>query len=126
MYATKHFRVIEVIKMLYDITRSKDVRRSNRYRKCLILKDLETGDTLLSTRCIPTITETPQDTVHTVKYNEVCRLDLLAYNYYNNALLWWVIAEANNIVDPFIEIKEGTQLRIPSIEGLYAEGGVLG
>lgn len=42
------------------------------------------------------------------------RLDLLAYDYYNDASLWWVISMVNNnntIGSMFPE--PGTQLRIP-------------
>lgn len=109
----------------YDIQKSSDVRRSNRYRKCQILTDLETGDRLLSSRQLVPIPSTSLDKVHKIKVNEKTRLDLLAHIYYNNALLWWVIAEANDITDPFIEIDVGTYLRIPSMDSLYVNGGVL-
>ena len=47
------------------------------------------------------------------------RLDLLAYQYYGNASLWWYIARANNMFT--LNIPENIQLRIPSsIE--YAQG----
>lgn len=42
------------------------------------------------------------------------RLDLLAYKYYGDRTLWWVIAVANNINDASFYVKEGIQLRIPS------------
>jgi phage tail protein X len=41
------------------------------------------------------------------------RLDALAYKYYNNASLWWIIATANNLHDAPLGIKEGIVLRIP-------------
>lgn len=41
------------------------------------------------------------------------RLDTLAYKYYNDASLWWIIASANNIHDAPLGIKEGLVLRIP-------------
>ena len=41
------------------------------------------------------------------------RLDLLAYRYYNDATLWWVIAAANNIHDAKFAFPDGTILRIP-------------
>ena len=111
--------------MLYEVSPSSDRRRSNRYRKCSIHKDVETGESLLSTREIKPISKTNRDQVHKVKTNETTRLDLIAYQYYNNALLWWVVAEANDITDPFEEIPAGTYLRIPSVETLYANGGIL-
>ena len=42
------------------------------------------------------------------------RLDLLAYQYYNDSNLWWVIAFANNnITKGSMFPVPGTQLRIP-------------
>lgn len=43
------------------------------------------------------------------------RLDLLAYRYYNDATLWWIIAMANNnSTKGFMYPEPGTQLRIPT------------
>jgi hypothetical protein len=42
------------------------------------------------------------------------RLDLIAYDYYNDAELWWVISVANNnITKGSMFPIPGTQLRIP-------------
>lgn len=41
------------------------------------------------------------------------RLDTLAYEYYNDASLWWIIAAANNIHDAPFGLTDGTILRIP-------------
>lgn len=46
------------------------------------------------------------------------RLDNLAFELYGDPKLWWVIAELNHILDPFTEIKVGTELRIPRKERL--------
>jgi len=43
------------------------------------------------------------------------RLDSLAYTYYNNPELWWIIAVANNNITKGLLIPQpGTQLRIPA------------
>ena len=43
------------------------------------------------------------------------RLDSLAYSYYNDSTLWWVIAIANNNITKGTLFPEpGTQLRIPT------------
>jgi nucleoid-associated protein YgaU len=43
------------------------------------------------------------------------RLDTLAYSYYNDPTLWWIIAMANNNVNKgFLFVEPGTQLRIPT------------
>lgn len=43
------------------------------------------------------------------------RLDLIAYSYYKDATLWWIIAAANNNVNFGSMFPEpGIQLRIPT------------
>ena len=43
------------------------------------------------------------------------RLDLLAYRYYKDSTLWWVISMANNNVTKGLLYPEpGTQLRVPT------------
>lgn len=42
------------------------------------------------------------------------RLDTLAYQYFRDQTLWWIIAAANNIHDAPLGLKDGTILRIPS------------
>ena len=43
------------------------------------------------------------------------RLDSLAYSYYNDSTLWWIISIANNNVTKGTLFPEpGTQLRIPT------------
>jgi phage tail protein X len=43
------------------------------------------------------------------------RLDLLAYQYYGDAILWWVIAVANDIDLIQTQLNEGDVIRIPSV-----------
>jgi hypothetical protein len=43
------------------------------------------------------------------------RLDSLAYSYYNDSTLWWIISAANdNITKGALYPESGTQLRIPT------------
>jgi len=42
------------------------------------------------------------------------RLDTLAYQYYGDSTLWWIIATANNIHNAVFALTDGTILRIPS------------
>jgi len=49
------------------------------------------------------------------------RLDLLAFRYYGDVTLWWIIAQANQIGKGTLNIKPGTNLRIPqNIENVYS------
>ena len=41
------------------------------------------------------------------------RLDTLAFQYYQDPTLWWIIASANNIHDAKFSFPDGTILRIP-------------
>ena len=41
------------------------------------------------------------------------RLDTLAYQYYQDSSLWWIIAAANNIHNAPFGVEDGTILRIP-------------
>lgn len=41
------------------------------------------------------------------------RLDTIAYQFYGDSALWWIIASANNIHDATFAVKEGTILRVP-------------
>ena len=53
-------------------------------------------------------------TTHKVKVQDLSRIDLLAYDYYGDVTLWWVIANVNNIKNPLIELVPGTELKIPT------------
>jgi len=50
-----------------------------------------------------------------IEFQKGDRLDLLSFHYYGTSRLWWAIAIANNIQNPFKEIKPGTMIRIPDI-----------
>ena len=41
------------------------------------------------------------------------RLDSLAFGFYGDSSLWWIIAAANNIHGANITLEEGTIIRIP-------------
>lgn len=109
----------------YTEFKQKQRDYSDRYKNCKILKDNDTGDTLISTRDINDIPLATNDIYHTVTVNEESRLDLIADNYYGNPLLWWVIAQANQIYDPFNKPVSGDIIRIPSVTTLYGNDGIL-
>lgn len=51
--------------------------------------------------------------LHEVKPGET--LDSIALDNYSNSTFFWVIADFNNIRDPFAELEVGTKLKIPTL-----------
>ena len=45
-------------------------------------------------------------------------LDTLALYYYNNPTYFWVIADFNNIQDPYRDLDIGSKLKIPSFSSI--------
>ena len=56
------------------------------------------------------------ETIYKVQAGEEGRLDLIAAKAYGDTSLWWIIATANNIFNPFTEMYAGMPLRIVPIE----------
>lgn len=54
----------------------------------------------------------------------VNRPDAIAYKFYGNAKFWWIIAERNEILDPFTGFYKGRKLKIPAMERLRSEVGL--
>ena len=82
------------------------------------------GTTYLETVNQTPVIETESDIYHEVDITEENRLDIIANRYYNDPSLWWVIAMANDLVDPFL-IKVGTIVRIPNFLSLTQWKGAL-
>jgi phage tail protein X len=55
----------------------------------------------------------PTDSDILIVTEEDDRLDLLAYQFYGDSQLWWVIATYNNLTDIDTKLEPGLQLRIP-------------
>ena len=47
------------------------------------------------------------------------RLDLISLRYYGTYDLGWLIAEHNDIVDPFAELVVGAVIEIPYVDDYY-------
>lgn len=58
----------------------------------------------------------PSDIVYALEEKYVGRPDLLAYSFYGDSQLWWVIPQYNSILDPDEELILGKLLLIPSFE----------
>ena len=85
---------------------------SNRYIYTKQLKDIDTKKNYLESTIYPLIK--PNDNDLYIISEQGDRLDLLAYKYYNDVSLWWIIATANNLNDANFFVQPGLQLRIPS------------
>lgn len=70
------------------------------------------GKRVLRTTRYPTVS--PQESDAIVISNEADYLDSLAYTYYGDPTLWWVIALVNNLGKGKMSVPPGLQLRIPT------------
>lgn len=70
------------------------------------------------------VPEHPDDQFFMVTQKYVDRIDLISAKFYNNVILWWVIAKANNLTNPF-SVPLDTILRIPAKATLYGENGLI-
>lgn len=63
---------------------------------------------------------TPGDILYTVDSKTAHRIHLIADIFLNDQSLWWIIAQYNNILDPYGELVEGAEIAIPSPEKVDA------
>lgn len=85
---------------------------ASRYQNIPIVKLDGTGSMYYRNNVYPTIA--PTDTDYYVITTAGDRLDLLAYDFYQDASLWWIIASANALPGDSIYPPAGIQLRIPT------------
>jgi len=83
----------------------------SRYASCVVYVD-EDNEFFGARPRIDTTPE-PDDVFHTVQEGD--RIDLIAFHYLDNAELWWIICDYNDIFFP-LELTPCSVLRIPSIE----------
>ena len=81
-----------------------------RYQSTLVILDTK-QKRKLSTTIIPKIIESSEDVYIQTNSNE--RLDNLAYLFYQDSSLWWIIASANNLGKGTWTVPQNTTLRIP-------------
>lgn len=78
------------------------------------------GKRVYKTTYYPIINPAPSDV--TVVSNEGDFLDTLAYKYYGDPTLYWIIARANNLGKGRMSVPEGLTLRIPvDVNGIVNE-----
>jgi hypothetical protein len=85
---------------------------ASRYQKIPVIKLSVTGSQYYETNTYPEITPTNND--YYVITTAGDRLDLLAFDFYQDSSLWWVIASANALPGDSIFVPVGIQLRIPT------------
>lgn len=87
----------------------------DRYRYSNVLLNADKKKRYKEAMIMPTVPKTVDD-IYVITAVED-RLDLLAYQYYKDSVLWWVIAAANPETRfDSLFLEPGIQLRIPSIE----------
>lgn len=82
----------------------------SRYTNNSIKKTVD-GRTVFQSKIYPNIPHSDEDIFVATETGD--RFDTLAYQFYNDSTLWWIIACANNIHNASIGFTEGTLLRIP-------------
>lgn len=84
-----------------------------------VLRVIDNEPNYLETYNQVRIPESTGDHYHIVSKGDSNRLDIIANEYYGDATLWWAIALANDLIDPF-SVPQGTVLRIPLTTTLYS------
>lgn len=82
----------------------------NRYQTTNIISDAS-GKRIFETTIFSA--PDPSDLDIYIKTTSVERLDLLAYEFYDDVALWWLIAAANGLGKGTLYVPTNTQLRIP-------------
>ena len=59
------------------------------------------------------------DTFYMIRNVDNGRLDVLAFDFYGSAELWWVLAVVNQIFDPLFGVEPGTVIRIPGLQKVF-------
>ena len=83
----------------------------DRYNNNKKRKDKETSTTFYSSIIYPKPERSADDIYIRARMGD--RLDHLAFEYYNDVTLWWIIAEANGLGKGSLAVPQGKQIRIP-------------
>lgn len=85
---------------------------SSRYIYAKVVNDSDTKKSYLESTIYPKIKPSDNDLYIISEAGD--RLDLLAYKYYKDTTLWWIISVANNLNNANFFVEPGLQIRIPS------------
>jgi len=95
-----------------------------RYDTTSNIQSAYNGTPVFGSRLYPIVQPTDTDTIYIT--GDTDYLDYMAYKFYNDASLWWIIAMANNLGTGRLSVKPGLQLRIPNgIEQLISQFNLL-
>lgn len=75
-------------------------------------KKEKSGKIVYQSRIYPSIPLSDEDTYVATETGD--RLDTLAYDFYGDSNLWWIIAAANKLHNGKFSLPDGTVLRIPA------------
>lgn len=110
------YAILETDEVKYLENKDPD-RPLSRYNKIRLLID-SNGNPIQETWDSIDLEELPTDRYTKVKPEWEHRPDLIALEFYGNLQLFWVIAYANEMTDPFAETYIDRQIRIPDLEAL--------
>jgi len=90
------------------------------YRATSAYKGTEISDYYLDVRLDRPIPKSADDILFTINETYSNRPDLLAYDLYDHADLWWVFAQRNPnvLVNPLLDFKTGTVIFLPKLSTL--------
>ncbi len=71
----------------------------------------------------PVIPESALTRMTLVRSGEVGALDLISERVYGTDRLWWVLAIANDIIDPFLDVTANKELKFPTFS--YVTSSIL-
>ena len=94
------------------------LRSYSRFRKQNLFRNTD-GRLYFGTYVKPSFPNSPKDVFHTVVEGQENRLDLIAYYYYRNSELWWVIALVNDIISVFDDVSVGDIVRVPDLNSIF-------
>lgn len=120
-YQTNPYGSLQTYRKIYkeqELYPAKSYTTLSRYQNVKRLFDSVNDVYYQVTPNLTSIPETKGDTYVTVDKSSEGRLDVIANMIYGYSPYWWIIAIANNIVDPF-NVTIGTVLRCPPLASLY-------
>jgi hypothetical protein len=84
---------------------------SSRYQNIEVVKNKQLGSRFYTNNIYPDIPYSNEDSYVITTLGD--RLDLIAFDFYGDTSLWWIIASANALPGDSLYLEPGLQLRIP-------------